>query len=215
METQIEIKIRISKKRKAKFKFIFQNLKNEKKQFSFFKNLIFWIILFIHGLSFIFNIWLLNLKRKNEKKNFLNLFWFKTNFKKQKSKFSNSLFDFKSKSEFQKILSFFKFIYERWLEECSGTEKNSRKNEQKFIFPFLLKIQNEIRNLFFDLIMKTKQEKKISKFYFILKRKPNVPVDPRIYTDYELCWISILIICFKNKNQCSIFDFRLYFEFIK
>ena len=30
----------------------------------------------------------------------------------QKSKFSNSLFDFKSKNEFQKVLSFFNFAYE-------------------------------------------------------------------------------------------------------
>ena len=32
-----------------KFKSIFQNLKNEKMQFSFFEKLIFWIILSIHG----------------------------------------------------------------------------------------------------------------------------------------------------------------------
>ena len=50
--------------------------------------------------------------KKKRKKNFLNLFWFKTSFKKQKSKFSNSFFDFKSKNEFQKVLSFFNFCYE-------------------------------------------------------------------------------------------------------
>ena len=49
IETQIEIKIRISKKRKMTFKFIFEKLRNEKMQFLFFKKLIFWIILSIHG----------------------------------------------------------------------------------------------------------------------------------------------------------------------
>ena len=55
------------------------------------------------------------LKKETRKKNnffFLNLFWFKTNFKKQKSKFSDSFFYFKSKNEFQKVLSFFNFCYE-------------------------------------------------------------------------------------------------------
>ena len=44
----------------------------------------------------------------------MNQFWFKTNFKKQKSnsEFSNSFFYFKSKNEFQKALSFFNFCYE-------------------------------------------------------------------------------------------------------
>ena len=44
-----------------------------------------------------------------EKKKFLNLFWFKTNFEKRKSKFSNSFIDFKSRNKFQKVLSFFHF----------------------------------------------------------------------------------------------------------
>ena len=50
---------------------------------------------------------------------FLNLFWFKTKFEKRKSNFSNSFFDFKSKSEFQKVLSFFNFGYEieKWKKE--------------------------------------------------------------------------------------------------
>ena len=61
---------------------------------------------------FIFHIWLLNWKKKNEKKLFLNLFWFKINLKKQKSKFSNSFFNFKSKNKSQKVLSFFNFGYE-------------------------------------------------------------------------------------------------------
>ena len=58
--------------------------------------------------SFIFQIWLLNWKTKNEKKFFLNLFWFKTNFKKQffdfcfeneKWKLFKIRFVFKSKNE--------------------------------------------------------------------------------------------------------------------
>ena len=49
---------------------------------------------------------------KNEKKYSLNLFLFKTDFKKQKSKFSNSFFDLKSKNQFQKIISFFNFCFE-------------------------------------------------------------------------------------------------------
>ena len=71
IETQIEIKIRISKKRKMTFKFIFQKLRNEKMQFSFFKKLIFWIILSIRGLvnylNFVFHI--------EVKKNLMINFW--------------------------------------------------------------------------------------------------------------------------------------------
>ena len=63
-------------------------------------------------ISFIFQIWLLNWKSRNEKKIFLNLFWFKTSFKKQKSEFSNSFFDWKSKNEFQKIISFSNVCFE-------------------------------------------------------------------------------------------------------
>ena len=48
-----------------------------------------------------------------------------------------------------------------------------------FIVQFLLKIEIGIWNSFFDLMMKTKNEKK-SKLYFILKQKSNVPFDPRI-----------------------------------
>ena len=61
-----------------------------------------------------------------EKKGFLNLFWFKINFKKQKSKYWNSFFDFKSKNEFQKFLSFFQFWLWNW----------NMKNEKfsKFVF---------------------------------------------------------------------------------
>ena len=61
---------------------------------------------------------------------FWNLVWFKTNFKKKKSKFSNSFFDFKSKNEFQRVLSFFNFDYE--------TEKWKIKNSQN-LFCFEIK----------------------------------------------------------------------------
>ena len=42
----------------------------------------------------------------------MTLFWFKTNFTKQISKFLNSFFDFKSKNELQKVLPFVNFVYE-------------------------------------------------------------------------------------------------------
>ena len=71
-------------------------------------------------ISFIFQIWLKHWRRKNVF--FFTLFWFKTNFKKQNSKFSNSFFDFKSKNKFQKVLSFLNFAYE--------TEKWKMKNFQ-------------------------------------------------------------------------------------
>ena len=46
---------------------------------------------------FHFSHLIIEFKNENWKKElFLNLFWFKTNFKKQKSKFSNPFFDFKS-----------------------------------------------------------------------------------------------------------------------
>ena len=67
----------------------------------------------------------------------------------------------------------------RFYTRTLGHRKNPVKNEQKLIFLFLLKIEIEIRNSFFDLIMKTKN-KKISKFYLILKQRLNVPFDPRI-----------------------------------
>ena len=54
----------------------------------------------------------LSVHRLKKKKVFWNLFRFKISFKKQKAKYSNSFFDFKSKNEFQKVLSFFNFGYE-------------------------------------------------------------------------------------------------------
>ena len=60
------------------------------------------------------------LKKEKRKKNF---FWIdfdlKPISKKQRSRFSNSFFDIKSKSKFQKVLSFFNFVYkiEKWKME--------------------------------------------------------------------------------------------------
>ena len=71
---------------------------------------------------FHFSHLIIELKREKQKKLFLNLFWFKIYFKKQKSKFSISFFDFKSKNKFQKVLLFFNFGYE--------IEKWKRKNLQ-------------------------------------------------------------------------------------
>ena len=56
-------------------------------------------------------------------------------------------------------------------------EKISLKNEQRFIFQFLLKIEIGIWNLFFDLIMKTKNQKKI-KIPFHFKTKIECPFRP-------------------------------------
>ena len=71
---------------------------------------------------FHFSNLIIELKNEKRKKIFLNPFLFQTDFKKQKSKFSNSFFDFKSKTEFQKIISFFNFCFE--------TEKWEMKNFQ-------------------------------------------------------------------------------------
>ena len=100
-----------------------------------------------------------------------------------------------------------------WSEECFDTEKISEKNEQKFIFQFLLKIEIGIWNSFFDLIMKTKNEKN-SKFYFILKRKSNVPFNPRIWNKF-LClnfgFVSDLNFEFRLSNMIFIFWISLGF----
>ena len=72
-------------------------------------------------------------KEKRKKKFLLTLFWFKTSFKKLKSEFSNSSFDFKSENEFQKVLSFFNFVYE--------IEKWKMKNFQlRFVFKSINKL---------------------------------------------------------------------------
>ena len=57
------------------------------------------------------------------------------------------------------------------------TARAQKKSRQKMssISLFLLKIEIEIWNSFFDLIVKTKQEKKMSKFYLILKQKIEGP----------------------------------------
>ena len=128
MKLKSKLKFVIQKKRKMNFTSIFQNSKNKKMLFSLFKKLIFWIILPIHGLPTYQNkFWCDPFQKekqktkikiswfdfwKTKKKLFLNLFWLKINFKKQKLKFWNSFFDFKSKNGFQKVLSFFNFGYE-------------------------------------------------------------------------------------------------------
>ena len=89
------------KKRKANFKIL---------------KLIFWFEMNSRISKNIFHFLNLIIELKNEKRKkfFLNLLWFKTDFKKQKSKFSNSIFDLKSKNEFQRILSFFNFLFWNW-----------------------------------------------------------------------------------------------------
>ena len=72
----------------------------------------------------IFHFSILIIKWKT-KKPFFYLFSFKTNFKKQKLKLSNSVFDLTSKNEFQKILSFFNF--------GNKIEKQKIKKNSKFV----------------------------------------------------------------------------------
>ena len=89
------------KKRKANFKIL---------------KLIFWFEMDSRISKNIFHFLNLIIELKNEKRKkfFLNLLWFKTDFKNQQSKFSNSIFDLKSKNEFQRILSFFNFLFWNW-----------------------------------------------------------------------------------------------------
>ena len=57
--------------------------------------------------------------------------------------------------------------------------------------------------------MKTKNEKKL-KFFFILKRRSNVPFDPRIHTNYFI--FLFFEIDFKSKQiQQDKFFFRFSF----
>ena len=83
------------KKRKANFKIL---------------KLIFWFEMNNRISKNIFHFLNLIIELKNEKR----FNWFKTDFKKQKQKFSNSIFDLKSKNEFQRILSFFNFLFWNW-----------------------------------------------------------------------------------------------------
>ena len=70
------------------------------------------------------------------------------------------------------------------IREKLGHRKNFTK-QQIFIFQFLLKMGIGIWNSFFDLIMRTKNYKKL-KFYIILQQKSNVPFDPRIFEKYTI-----------------------------
>ena len=137
-------------------------------------------------IYFIFHIWLLNWKKKNEKKPcFLNLFWFKINFKKEKSKFSNSFFDSMSKNEFQKIISFFSFGYEieKWkIFKIRFVFKS--KNELYFRYmdyhkwfsdfqnSWTLKFKFEVCFSFFILIWKTKNQIYLNKYLMKLVTIP-------------------------------------------
>ena len=81
----------------------------------------------------IFQFWLLNEKRKTKTIFFLNLFWFKTNFKKLKSKFSHSFFDWNQKMNFKKFFHFSILVMKT-------------KNEKWKIFKirFVFKSKNEL-----------------------------------------------------------------------
>ena len=90
------------------------------------------------------------------------------------------------------------------MQLITGVLKNLVKNEQKFIFLFLLKIKIEIWNSFFNLIMKTKSGTK-TKFYFILKWNSNVPFDRRIIVQRK-CH-SIFILNWNGKRHFCSFQF--------
>ena len=104
---------------------------------------------------FDFSNLIIELKNEKRKKYFLNLFWFKTDFKKQKSKFLSSFFDFKSKNELQKILSFFNFRFqiEKW---------KMRNFQNSFCFlikkRIILSVHGLVRFSLFILMKKLKNE---------------------------------------------------------
>ena len=79
-------------------------------------------------------------------------------------------------------------------ERSAWAQKNLEKKQTILL---LLKIEIEIWDLFFDLILKKKNEKN-SEFYFILKQKSNVPCDPRIKLEVSF---SFFILILKTKNH--------------
>ena len=113
-------------------------------------------------------------KKKRKIKKEKTLFWFKTSFKKQKSKFSNSLFDFKSKNEFQKVLLFFNFGYEI-------------KKWKIFKIRLVFKSKNELYFRYTDfwcflsqLQYKNENQNFISNFIFQFIKKQNGTLGTRI-----------------------------------
>ena len=84
---------------------------------------------------------------------------------------------------------------------AQAQKKFYKKNEQKLIFLFLLKIKIEIWNSFFHFVMKVKNEKKKKKnsiINFISKQKSNIPFDPRIHFVH-------LFFLLLNRNEKRIF----------
>ena len=112
------------------------------------------MILPVHRLKKIFHFSNLIKALKKEKQNKKYWLYFDLKPKTQKSKFSNSLFDFKSKNEFQKVLSFFNFGYE--------IEKWKIKNFQNLFFD--LKTKRIFH--FLNKNWKLKIEKEMSFFSF-------------------------------------------------
>ena len=62
---------------------------------------------------FDFSNLIIELKNEKRKKNFLNLFWFKTDFKKQKSKFLSSFLIWNQKMNFKNSF-IFQFLFWNW-----------------------------------------------------------------------------------------------------
>ena len=122
----------------------------------------------------------LTVKKKTK---FKNCIWI-SKFDLNKGQNLSFIFYFLKKLKIEEQIRFYgKSRWCVWSQECLGTEKIWYKNEQKFIFQFLLKSEIGIWDSFFNLIMKTKNEKN-SNLYFILKQKSNVPFDPRIVVTY-------------------------------
>ena len=89
-----------------------------------------------------------------------------------------------------------------------GHRKNFVKKRTEIHFSIFIENRNWDLKLVFNLIMKTKNERK-SNFYFILKQKSNVPFDPGIYNP---CTESVIQFSFYGKNHFCVFQFRFKIE---
>ena len=166
-----------------------------------------------------------------EKKDFWNLFWFKISFKKQKSKYSNSFFDFKSKNEFQKLFHFsilvMKLKHEKWkIFKIRFVFKS--KNELYFRYadsvhvlqPWIFELKPKLKVNFkfkFKLKFKFKFKFKLKlKFKFNSISRSNCNSDSQSSSKSNQIYNSILnsSLNFKfNFKFNFIFNFKLIFRF--
>ena len=118
-------------------------------------------------IYFIFHIWLLNWKTKNEKKLFLNLFWFKINFKNKNQNFRIHFLISSQKMNIRKFLHFSILV----MKLKNKTEKFSKFVlflNQKTNYTFGTRIKNCIWISKFDL---NKDQNLSFIFYFLKKLK--------------------------------------------